>query len=93
MILAGNKSKERFVEADRLRSQFVKSRPPAEDDKPESITVYFFKKIDTSLQGAELLAEPSLKVPEKIVAFLKVRLIKNPDASEWHWRELKLPHE
>ena len=61
---------------------FVKSRPPADDDKPESITVWFFKKIDTPLQGSKLLAEPSLKVPDKIVVFLNVWLVKNPDAKD-----------
>ena len=93
MIVVGNKSKEHFAEADRLRSLFVKSRPPADDDKPESMTVWFFKKIDTTLQGSKLLAEPSLKVPEKIVAVLNVRLVKSDDAKEWVWKERKLPHE
>ena len=71
----------------------MKARPPADDDKPESKTVWFFTKIDTPLQGTKLLAEPSLKVPEKIVAFLKIRLVTNPDAKEWVWKERKLPHE
>ena len=78
MIVVGNKSKDYVADAERLRTLFVKARPPADDDKPESITVWYFKKIDTQLQGAKLLAEPSLKVPEKIVSFLKVRLITNP---------------
>ncbi len=93
LIAVGNKSKERLKDADQLRSLFVKARPPAEDNKPESITVYFLKNLDTSLQGSELLAEPSLKVPEKIVAFLKRRLVDNPDAKDWVWKERKLPHE
>ena len=93
MIAVGNKNKERLKEAEQLRSQFVKARPLADNDKPESITVYFFAKLDTQLQGTKLLAEPSLKVPEKVVAFLKVRLVTNPDAKEWVWKERKLPHE
>jgi pimeloyl-ACP methyl ester carboxylesterase len=90
MIAVGNKNKERFKEAEQLGSQFVKARPAAAND---TITVYFFKKLDTPLQGVKLMAEPSLKVPEKIVAFLTVRLIKNPDAKDWVWKERKLPHE
>jgi pimeloyl-ACP methyl ester carboxylesterase len=93
MIVAGNKSKDRFAEAERLYKQFVSGRPAADDDKPESMTVWFFKKIDTPLQGSKLLAEPSLKVPEKIVTFLSSRLVKNADAREWVWKERKLPYE
>ena len=93
MIVAGNKNKIYFAEAERLHTLFLKSRPPAEDAKPESITVWFFPKIDTTLQGAELLAQPALKVPEKIVNFMTVWLVKNPDAKEWKWRQLKKPYE
>ena len=93
MIVVGNKSKSHFAEADRLRNMFVKERPPVDDDKPESITVWFFKKIDTQLQGSKLLAEPSLNVPEKICAVLKTRLVTNEEAKEWAWKERKRPHE
>jgi hypothetical protein len=92
MIAAGNKSKEHLVEAERLRSLFVKARPPAESAKPESITVWLYNKIDTPLQGAKLVAEPSLKVPDKIVAFLKVWLVENPEAKGWEWKERKRPY-
>jgi hypothetical protein len=88
LILAGSKNKVGYAEAERLHSLFIKSRPPADDAKPESITVWFFKNISTSLQGAELLNEPDLKVPDKIVRFMTVWLVKNPDAKKWKWREL-----
>ena len=65
----------------------MKARPPADDDKPESITVWFFKKIDTPLQGSKLLAEPSLKVPDKICQFIKVWLVDNADVKDWVWKE------
>ncbi|MGO9114856.1 MAG: alpha/beta fold hydrolase [Thermoguttaceae bacterium] len=93
MIAVGNKSKERFAEADRLRALFVKARPPADDDKPESITVWFYSKIETSLQGIKLLAEADLKVPDKIVAFMTVWLVENADGKDYAWRELKRPYE
>jgi hypothetical protein len=35
----------------------------------------------------------SLKVPGTIANFIKTRLIVNPDAKEWAWKERKLPHE
>jgi len=93
MIAVGNKNKQYLQEADLLRKMFVRERPPVDDDKPESATVWFFKKIDTPLQGAKLLAEPSLKLPDKIREFLKARLVANEDAKEWVWKERKLPHE
>jgi pimeloyl-ACP methyl ester carboxylesterase len=93
MIVVGNKSKDRFTEANRLRDLFVKSRPLADDAKPESISVWFYSRIETSLQGIKLLAEPDLKVPDKIRAFMTVWLVKNADGKEFAWRELKRPYE
>ena len=93
MIAVGNKNKIYFAEAERLHTLFLKSRPPAEDAKPESITVWFFPNIQTILQGAELLAQPALKVPEKIANFMTVWLVKNSDAKGWKWRQLKKPYE
>ena len=75
MIVVGNKNIERFAEANRLYNLFVNARPP---NIAGLITVYFFKTIDTPLQGFDLLAHPGLKVREKIVAFLKIRLVKIP---------------
>ena len=94
MIVVGNKSRDHLAEADRLHKLFVAARPPAADDKPESISVWYFKqKIDTPLQGAKLVAEPSLKVPDKIAAFLKTWLVNNPDVKDAVWKERKLPYE
>ncbi len=94
MIVLGNKSKEHLAEAERLRSLFVKARPPADDDKPESVTVWYYKKIDTPLQVAKLLAEPSLNVPDKIEEFLKVWLVNNSRVKESAgWKERKVPYE
>ncbi len=93
MIAVGNKNKIYFAEAERLHTLFLKPRPPAEDAKPESITVWFFPNIQTILQGAELLAQPALKVPEKIANFMTVWLVKNSDAKGWKWKQLKKPYE
>jgi pimeloyl-ACP methyl ester carboxylesterase len=79
-------------DAEQLRTIFVNARPPADSAKPESMTVWSFK-IDTQLQGTKLLGEPSLKVPEKIAAFMKARLVTNDDAKDWGWKPVKLPHE
>jgi len=93
MIALGNKSKDRVAEAERLNSLFLKLRPPADDNKPESHTIWYFSKIETPLQGAKLLAEPSLKVPEKIASFMSTWLVKNFDAKDWSWAERKRPYE
>ncbi len=93
MIALGNKGKERLADAERFRAFFVKARPPAENNKPESISVWFYGKIDTTLQGPKLLDEPALKVPEKILAFMNVWLVTNAEGKAYAWRELKRPYE
>jgi pimeloyl-ACP methyl ester carboxylesterase len=96
MILAGDQNPTYFNEAKQLRTLFESGRPKLDSNsKYEDMTLWFFDKgkTDTKLQGAKLLAEPSLKMPEKIQNFLDYRLIKNPDAKEWVWKERKLPHE
>ena len=96
MILAGEQNPEYFNEASRLNTRFVNARPKVDaDTKPKDMTVWFYGKgkVATKLQGAKLLAEPSLKVPEKIAAFMSARVVENSDAKDYVWRKLKLPHE
>ena len=94
MIVVGNKNKERYAVAERLYKEFLGGRPPADDARPQSKTVFFFNKIDTSLQGSKLLAEPGLQMQEKIATFLQIRLTsKNEDAKQWKWKKRTLPHE
>jgi pimeloyl-ACP methyl ester carboxylesterase len=93
MLAVGKQSKDYFADADRLCKLFKNARPPAEGDKPEEITVWFYNKIDTKLQGAKLLNEQSLGMNEKIRKFMSARLVTNPDAKDWVWKERKLPHQ
>jgi pimeloyl-ACP methyl ester carboxylesterase len=96
MILAGDGNPLYFNEAERLQKLFVAGRPKlGTGNKLEDMTLWFYGKgkISTKLQGAKLISEPSLKVPEKIAKFMKSRLIDNPDAKEWVWKERKKPHE
>ncbi len=97
MIIAGDESPNYFKEAETLHNEFVKGRPKldSKEAKPEDWTLWFYGKGQTStkLQGAKLLAEPSLKVPEKIQRFIKARLVENPDAKDWIWKERKKPYE
>jgi pimeloyl-ACP methyl ester carboxylesterase len=94
MIVAGNQKPANpyLKDAEQIRTIFVIARPPAVNAKPQSMTVWSFK-IGTQLQGTKLLAEPSLKVPEKIALFMKARLVTNDDAKDWGWKPRKLPHE
>lgn len=93
MIVLGNQSKEYMKDAETLNTLFVKGRPPAPDNKKTSKTVWFLKKIETPLQGAKLLDEPSLKVQDGIVDFMDVWLVKDREAKEWEWQLLKKPYE
>jgi pimeloyl-ACP methyl ester carboxylesterase len=94
MIIAGNQNNLYFNEAKTLQKLFVSGRPKLDSkNKLDDMTVWFYGNVDTKLQGAKLTSEVSLKVPEKIVKFMKTRLIDNPDAKEWVWKERKLPHE
>ena len=96
MILAGDENPLYFNEAERLQKLFVAGRPKlGTGNKLEDMTLWFYGKgkTPTKLQGAKLIAEPSLKVPEKIAKFIKSRLIDNPDAKDWVWKERKKPHE
>jgi pimeloyl-ACP methyl ester carboxylesterase len=93
LIAVGNKSTEYFKDAEKLSNQFKMMRPSEEKLKVKARTLIFLSKIETPLQGAKLLNEPSLEVPGKIVSFLTFRLIDNPDAKEWVWKKRTLPHE
>ncbi len=96
MIIAGDESPSYFKEAEMLHNEFVKGRPkPDSNAKLEDLTLWYFSKgkTATKLQGAKLLAEPSLKVPERIQKFINARLVVNPDAKEWSWKERKKPYE
>ncbi len=94
MLLAGNQNNTYFSEVKALQKVFANGRPKlGNDNKLEDMTLWFYGNVNTKLQGMKLLAEPSLAVPDKIKTFIKSRLIDNPDAKEWVWKERKLPHQ
>jgi hypothetical protein len=94
MTLAGNKDTKKFADAKKLNGLFEHARNPQAGLPMGDRTVFFFPKIETQLQSAKLLDEPTLKISDKIVSFLEFRLVKNPKAKdEWVWKERKLPHE
>jgi pimeloyl-ACP methyl ester carboxylesterase len=94
MIVAGNKNEAYLKDAEQLNNLFKKARPPEDELKVASRTLFFFPNVDTELQGCKLLDESSLNVPAKIAKFMKLRLVDNIVAKDkWGWRELKLPHQ
>jgi pimeloyl-ACP methyl ester carboxylesterase len=96
MILVGKmgtgSTAKAMKEAETFYSLFQKSHPAADDQKLESQTLVF-GPLNTKLQGAKLLEEPSLKVQGYICKYINGRLVKNPDAKKWVWKERKHPHE
>ena len=95
MILAGDENPLYFNEAGTAAKSVRCRASPRKLGLQWDMTLWFYGKgkISTKLQGAKLVAEPSLKVPEKIGKFMESRLIKNPDAKEWVWKERKKPYE
>jgi pimeloyl-ACP methyl ester carboxylesterase len=94
MIVAGNQNNTYFNEAKTLQKLFVSGRPKLDSkNKLDDMTLWFYSNVDTKLQGATLLSEVSLKMPDKIGKFIKSRLVDNPDAKEWVWKERKSPYE
>jgi pimeloyl-ACP methyl ester carboxylesterase len=96
MTVFGNKDIPRAKEAKTLYDLFEKARAPetSPDLDIKKRTLFFFPKIDTKLQGAKLLTEPSLELPRKITDFLRWRLVEYPKTKEkWGWSELKKPYE
>ncbi|MGA2032367.1 MAG: alpha/beta fold hydrolase [Thermoguttaceae bacterium] len=92
MFLVGKQSPKALAEATRIRKAMDAYHPTPDADHKDQQTL-FFGQLDTSLQGAKLLDEPSLKVSGHIRQFITLRLIKGIDAKTYAWKERKRPHE
>jgi dienelactone hydrolase len=89
LILAGKQDTKSLDEAERVAKMF--KRIPAKKDEDKT---YFYKPLDTKLQGTKLLETKSLEVSDKLILpFLKLRLKDTDQAKEWEWKVLKKPHE
>lgn len=93
MIVVGSKGPQYVRVAEPLNNLFKSKRSSEENLKLGSRTLFYLSNIDTPLQGCKLLDEPSLNIASKIVSFVKLRLIANPQAKDWPWKERKHPHE
>ncbi len=72
-ILVGEGKSKALRNANRLYSTFLRCRPGTEDLEPAQRNL-FYRKIDTSLQGAEMFSIPALEslLCEKIANFIKL---------------------
>jgi pimeloyl-ACP methyl ester carboxylesterase len=93
LIIAGKRDNAALGEARRVYSMFERDHPKPNPDKKLEQQTLFFTPLDTSLQGAKLLAEKSLETREIIAAFIELRLVKSDISKTWTWKERKLPHQ
>jgi pimeloyl-ACP methyl ester carboxylesterase len=92
MILVGKGDPKYLSDAERYNSALEKTHSGPDEDKKETKTLWY-GQLDTTLQGTKLLNEASLNAQKHIGLFLYYRIIKNPDATKWAWKERKLPHQ
>jgi alpha-beta hydrolase superfamily lysophospholipase len=93
LILVGNGDNKALSEASRIYSIFERDRPKPDPEKKADQQTLFFTRLETKLQGANLLTDKNLKVEEIIAVFLNLRLVKSDPAKTWFWKERKLPHQ
>jgi pimeloyl-ACP methyl ester carboxylesterase len=90
MILVGKQDPKALKEAERIYDTFKRWHlEPTGDDKLDKQTL-FLGRLDTKLQGAELL-DSAFGVKDLIADFVYRRLVKNDAAREWTWKLRKLP--
>jgi pimeloyl-ACP methyl ester carboxylesterase len=88
LILVGKDDPKSFGEAERVAKIFKRIPPKKDED-----TTYFFKPLDTKLQGTKLLEPKTLNTDKIISQFLQLRLVQPDEAKNWTWKTLKKPHE
>jgi len=93
LILVGQADEKTYKEAQRVNSVFERNRPKPDREKQADQRTLFFTQLETKLQGASLLADKNLEVPDIIMAFLNLRMVKADAAKTWSWKERKLPHQ
>ena len=88
LILVGKQDSKSLEEAKRIDSLLEKYHPDPKNDKKTLV----FEKLDTSLQGTNLL-DPKFKVQNTIADFLQNRLVKSDESKDWKWLERKRPYQ
>ena len=93
MIVAGNKNKVYFAEAERLHTLFLQVATACRRRQARVDNRLVLPEDRHDVAGGRASGPAALKVPEKIVNFMTVWLVKNSDAKGWKWRQLKKPYE
>jgi alpha-beta hydrolase superfamily lysophospholipase len=89
LIIVGKQDAKSHDEAERVSKIFKRIPPKLDEDR-----TYFFKPLDTKLQGTKLLDSKSLEVTDKLLfPFLQLRLKDADEVKDWGWKPLKKPHE
>jgi pimeloyl-ACP methyl ester carboxylesterase len=88
LILVGKDDPKSLNEAERVAKIFKRSPPKKDED-----TTYFFRTLDTKLQGTKLFEPKTLNTDRMISQFLELRLVQADEVKNWTWKALKKPHE
>jgi dienelactone hydrolase len=88
LILVGKEDPKSLNEAERVSKIFKRIDPKKEED-----TTYFFRTLDTKLQGTKLLEPKTLNTNRIILQFLDLRLVQADEVKNWTWKTLKKPYE
>lgn len=91
LILVGRKDSKALEEATRLNGIFKKYHPEPTGDNITDKKTLFFGKLDTSLQGTNLL-DPKFNLSAIIADFIHRRLDNSEESKDWSWLERKFPH-
>jgi pimeloyl-ACP methyl ester carboxylesterase len=65
---------------------------PKKERSKQALQTFWYKALDTSLEGVKMIDEPSLNVPKKVCDFIQWRVVENPSLKKNVWRERKVPH-
>ena len=93
MIVVGNKSKEYFAEAERLRNLFVKRASAGRRQQARVEDRLVLQEDRHALAGRQAACRTVVERAGQDHRLPHVWLVENPDAKEWVWKERKLPHE
>jgi dienelactone hydrolase len=89
LIVVGKQDSKSRDEAERVSKIFKRVPPKLDEDR-----TYFYKPLETKLQGTKLLETKSLEITDKLILpFLKLRLKDADEVKDWGWKPLKKPHE
>ena len=76
LIMVGEQNSSALAAAKKLDKALAPSHQASGGDDDSQEQTLFFEKLETSVQGAKLLNEKTLKAQQKIGKFIEIRLVK-----------------